>query len=167
VQLKYPDEFNGCFAACPDPVDFRAYGTMDIYEDSNAYFYEAPFKKDLARPMNRDYTGNIKTTIQDANQFEMVLGSHGRSCDQWDIWAAVFGPQDPATGYPKPLYDKVSGVIDPTVAEYWRENFDLSHIIARDWDKGLGEKVAGKLHIFCGTMDNFCKLTHHASRRCL
>ena len=82
----------------------------------------------------------------------MVLGSQGRGCDQWDIWAAVFGPQDPKTGYPKPLYDKATGVIDPTVAEYWKEHFDLSYIIERDWDKGLGEKVAGKLHIYCGTM---------------
>ena len=30
----------GCFAACPDPVDFRAYGTVDIYADDNAYFCE-------------------------------------------------------------------------------------------------------------------------------
>lgn len=156
VQLKYPDEFNGCFAACPDPVDFRAYTTMNIYEDKNAYYYEGAFKHDLLRPINRDYTGNIKSTIKDANQYERVLGSHGRGSDQWDIWAAVFGPQDPDTGYPKPLYDKISGAIDPIVAEYWKENFDLSYIIARDWHAaGLGKKVAGKLHIYCGTMDNY------------
>jgi|EP01044_Picomonas_judraskeda_P003428 hypothetical protein len=129
---------------------------MNIYEDKNAYYYEGAFKKDLMRPINRDYRGSIKSTIKDANQYERVLGSHGRGSDQWDIWAAVFGPQDPKTGYPKPLYDKVTGVIDRTVAEYWKENFDLSHIIARDWHAaGLGKKVAGKLHIYCGTMDNY------------
>ena len=36
---QYPTEFNGCFAACPDPVDFRAYTTINIYEDDNAYYY--------------------------------------------------------------------------------------------------------------------------------
>eukprot|EP01043_Picozoa_sp_COSAG02_P038554 COSAG02_NODE_2982_length_7621_cov_3.542808_6_plen_106_part_00 len=42
VQLLYPDEFNGCFAACPDPIDFRAFSTIDLYEDDNAYFYSEP-----------------------------------------------------------------------------------------------------------------------------
>ncbi|MGH7596635.1 MAG: alpha/beta hydrolase-fold protein, partial [bacterium] len=25
AQIFYPDEYNGCWAACPDPIDFRAY----------------------------------------------------------------------------------------------------------------------------------------------
>ena len=29
--------FTGCFAACPDPIDFRAYATMNLYDDENAY----------------------------------------------------------------------------------------------------------------------------------
>ena len=38
--------------------------------------------------------------LQDANQIERVLGSRGRSCEQWDIWAAVYGPQaDDGTGH--------------------------------------------------------------------
>ena len=71
----------------------------------------------------------------------------GRSCDQWDIWTVVFSPQNSATGYPKPLFDKTTGQIDAGVASYWREHYDLSHILKRDWHKGLGPKVAGKLHI--------------------
>ncbi len=38
AQIFYPDEFNGCFAACPDPIDFRAYTVVDIYQDENAYY---------------------------------------------------------------------------------------------------------------------------------
>jgi len=41
------------------------------------------------------------------------------------------------------------------VAEYWRENFDLSHIVERDWAT-LRAKLDGKMHVYCGTMDNFC-----------
>jgi hypothetical protein len=44
-------------------------------------------------------------------------------------------------------------VIDPEVAEYWRENYDLRHILQRDW-KTLGPKLQGKLHIYVGEMDN-------------
>ena len=44
VQVKYPDEYNGCFAACPDPIDFSSYCLTNIYEDKNAYFYESDFQ---------------------------------------------------------------------------------------------------------------------------
>ena len=36
VQMFYPEEYNGCWAACPDPIDFRAYTVVDIYKDKNA-----------------------------------------------------------------------------------------------------------------------------------
>ncbi len=38
---------------------------------------------------------------------------------------------------------------------YWRENYDLSYILRRDWHKGLGKKLEGKIHIYCGEADNF------------
>ena len=38
AQIFYPDEYNGCWAACPDPIDFRAYTVVDIYKDKNAYW---------------------------------------------------------------------------------------------------------------------------------
>ncbi len=37
TQVFYPDMYNGAFAACPDPIDFRAYTIINIYEDPNAY----------------------------------------------------------------------------------------------------------------------------------
>ncbi len=52
----------------------------------------------------------------------------------------------------KPLFDKYTGVIDPEVAEYWREHADLNHILQRDWSE-LGPKLTGKLHIYTGDMD--------------
>jgi enterochelin esterase-like enzyme len=33
VQMFYPDHYNGAFVACPDPVDFHAYLTRDLYKD--------------------------------------------------------------------------------------------------------------------------------------
>ena len=77
---------------------------------------------------------------------------HGRSGGQHDAWASVFGPVGD-DGYYKPLYDKVTGAIDPEVAQYWRDNYDLRHILQRDWAK-LGPKLRGKIHITSGTMDN-------------
>lgn len=58
----------------------------------------------------------------------------------WDIWEAVYSPQGD-DGYPKRIFDKFTGDIDPEVASYWRENNDLSHILERDW-ANLGFKAA-------------------------
>lgn len=152
TQVFYPDMFNGCFAACPDPVDFRAYGVVDIYRDKNAYFEEGPWGR-VPRPATRDYMGRVTATLEQTNRRELVLGTRGRSGDQWDIWEAVFSPCDD-DGYPKRIWDKRTGVIDPGVAAYWREHYDLRHILERDWAT-LGPKVRGKIHLYCGTMDNY------------
>ncbi len=152
VQMFYPDEFNGCFAACPDPIDFRAYCLVDIYKDKNAYWYDSEFKK-LARPAHRNYLGQIQNTMQETNHYELALGTKSRSGQQWDIWEAVYSPQGD-DGYPKRIFDKETGEIDKSVAEYWKENYDLRHILQRDW-KTLGPKLEGKIHIYCGDMDNY------------
>ena len=42
------------------------------------------------------------------------------------------------------------GVINHTVAEYWREHFDMTHRIRTRWASGLGHKLSGKLHVYVG-----------------
>ncbi|MBN2246213.1 MAG: hypothetical protein JW755_10250 [Candidatus Aminicenantes bacterium] len=152
VQVFYPDDYNGCFAACPDPIDFRAYTVVNIYEDKNAYFLESTFKK-TPRPGQRNYLGHISCTLEETNHRELVLGTNSRSGDQWDIWEAVFSPIG-ENGYPMRIWDKLTGEIDHSVAEYWRENYDIGYILRRDW-KTLGPKLKGKLRIYCGDMDNY------------
>jgi hypothetical protein len=153
VQIFYPDEFNGCFAACPDPVDFRAYTVVNIYEHDNAYRIDSKWKK-TPRPATRNYLGETLATLEEVNHYELALGTNSRSGEQWDIWQAVFSPVGP-DGYPKPIWDKLTGNIDRSVAHYWREHYDLSYILRRDWDKGLGKKLEGKIHIYCGEADNY------------
>ncbi len=153
AQIFYPDEFNGCYAACPDPVDFRAYTTVDIYKDDFAYEWTGPFKI-VPKPGHRNYLGHISATLRQMNQMELVLGTRSRSGGQWDIWEAVYSPVGP-DGYPKRIWDKPTGVIDRTVAKYWQEHYDLSYILRRDWDKGLGKKLQGKIHIYVGEADNY------------
>ena len=152
VQMFYPDEFNGCFAACPDPVDFRAYCLIDIYKDKNAFWYDSEFKK-LPRPAFRNYLGQITATVAETSHYELVLGTRSRSGDQFDIWEAVYSPQGD-DGYPKRIFNKETGEIDKSVADYWKENYDLRYILQRDW-KTLGPKLQGKIHIYCGDMDNY------------
>lgn len=152
VQVFYPDEFNGAWIACPDPIDFRAFTVVNIYQDTNAYYYPSRWKR-TPRPGYRDWLGQLRATLEEMNHRELVLGTRGRSGDQWDIWQAVYSPVGP-DGYPKPIWDKLTGKIDRSVAEYWREHYDLSYILRRDW-KTLGPKLKGKLHIYVGDMDNY------------
>ena len=152
VQVKYPTEYNGCYAACPDPIDFRAFCLTNIYEDENAYYVDGPFQRNKV-PGIRDYLGNIKAYLADMNQRELVLGSRSRSGQQWDIWEAVYSPVG-SDGYPKRIWDKVTGVIDRDVAHHWRDNYDLAYILNRDWAKD-GKDWRGKINIYCGDMDNY------------
>jgi len=152
AQIFYPDEFNGCFVACPDPIDFRAYTVVDIYEDANAYYLEGPWQR-VPRPGMRNRLGHLSATLEQLNRLELALGTHSRSGGQWDIWEAVFSPVGP-NGYPKRIWNKLTGEIDREVAAHWRENYDLRHILERDWAK-LGPKLQGKIRIYCGTMDNY------------
>ncbi|MEJ7769864.1 MAG: hypothetical protein WKF89_18745 [Chitinophagaceae bacterium] len=152
AQVFYPDEFNGCYAACPDPIDFHHYTTVDLYTDKNAYYVESDFKK-TPRPGHRNYLGHVSAMVKEMNQRELALGTHSRSGDQFDIWEAVFSPMA-KDGYPKRIYDKYTGAIDSSVAAYWREHYDLTHIIKRDWPK-IGSKLTGKIHIYVGDMDNY------------
>jgi len=152
AQVFYPDEYNGCYSACPDPIDFRHYTSFNIYEDKNAYYREGPFRKVL-RPGHRNYLGHVNTMVKDMNHRELALGSKSRSGDQWDIWEAVYSPVG-KDGYPERIFDKYTGEINKKVAEYWKENYDLVHIIQRDWPK-IGHKLAGKIHLYVGDMDNY------------
>jgi hypothetical protein len=152
VQIKYPEDYNGAYGACPDPIDFRAYTVVDIYEDENAYYLDSPFKR-TPRPGHRDYLGHVDATLEEMNHRELLLGTRGRSGQQWDIWEAVYSPVD-EDGYPRRLWDKVTGEIDPEVAAHWRENYDLVHILRRDWAE-LGERLEGKINIYVGDMDNY------------
>ena len=152
VQVKYPDQYNGCFAACPDPIDFRSYCLTNIYEDPNAYSKKGDFQN-IEVPAHRDYLGQVFSTMRQNNHLELVLGDKSRSGQQWDIWEATYSPIG-NDGYPQRLWDKYSGDINPVVADYWKENYDLRYIMERDWDK-LGPKLKGKIHIYCGDMDNY------------
>jgi hypothetical protein len=153
AQMFYPDDFNAAYIACPDPIDFRAFTVVDLYKDTNAYYAEGPFAR-VPRPGHRNYLGHLSATLEQMNVAELVLGTRTRSGQQWDIWEAVYSPQGP-DGYPARIWDKRTGVIDRTVAEYWREHYDLSWILKRDWNRGLGRKLEGKLHLYVGDMDNY------------
>ena len=152
VQTFYPDHYNGAFVACPDPVDFRAFTVIDLYSDKNAFYRDGAHRR-MVQPGMRNYLGQTLITAQEINQYELALGTHGRSGEQFDIWQAVYSPVG-KDGYPQSIFDKETGDIDPTVAAYWKENYDLRYILERDWAT-LGPKLQGKLNVYCGSADSY------------
>ena len=152
VQMFYPDDYNGAFVACPDPVDFHAYTNRDLYKDSNMFYAQGANKR-VEQPAMRNYLGQTLATQRDYAAYEAALGDHGRSGDQLDIWQAVYGPVGP-DGYPQPIFDKQTGAIDHTTAAYWHDHFDLNAILQRDWST-LGPKLQGKLHLYVGSDDTY------------
>ena len=152
AQVFYPDDFNGAWVACPDPIDFRHYTVVNLYADTNAYFVDSRWRR-VPRSGMQDWLSRPTSTMQQLAQGEMAIASKGRSGGQWDIWQATFSPLG-ADGYPKPIWDRETGRIDRSVADYWREHFDLTHIVTRDWAT-LGPKLSGKLHFYVGTGDNY------------
>jgi hypothetical protein len=152
VQVFYPDHYNGAFVACPDPVDFRGFTNINLYQDKNAFFIDGPHMR-VEQPGERDYLGRTLTTTKQINQYELALGSHARSGEQFDIWQAVYGPVG-KDGYPQPIFNKETGEIDPATAAYWKEHYDLSAILQKNWAT-LGPKLEGKIHVYVGSADTY------------
>ncbi len=151
-QVFYPDFYGGTWPSCPDSVDFRAHQIVNIYDDDNAYWLDRGWMK-VERPSQRRPDGTIVSMMKDENWYELVVGDRSRSGGQWDIWEATYGPVGP-DGYPARLWDKRTGTINKDVTAYWKERYDLRHILQRDWAT-LGPKLANKIHIYTGEDDSY------------
>jgi S-formylglutathione hydrolase FrmB len=151
LQIFYPDFFNGAWSFAPDPVDFRAFELIDIYEHESAFVNDAGFE----RPASRTVGGDVRSTVRHECLMERVLGRGGRwelSGKDWCCWNAVFGPRG-ADGLPRPLWDGATGKIDREVLEHWKR-YDLRLHLKQNW-RTLAPKLHGKLHISVGEADDY------------
>ncbi len=151
-QVFYPDYFGGTWSFCPDPVDFHAFQTINVYKDRNAYFDIGPFGR-MPKPVGRYADGRLLATMESFSKLEHVLGEKGRSGGQMDAFHATFGPVG-KDGYPARLWDAATGDIHPDVAKYWEEHFDLTARLKNNWE-AIGPRLVGKIHVKMGTKDTF------------
>ena len=152
TQVFYPDRYNCAYAACPDPVDFHGYQNINLYDYDNAFFLKSDFAH-IPIAADRRPDGTVIATTGDEFNFETVLGTRGRSTEQWNIWQAVYSPVGP-DGYPAPIIDPMTGAIDKKTLAYWHDHYDLAAILKRDWPT-LGPKLEGKLHLAVGDGDTY------------
>ncbi len=144
VQVAYTDTFGGVWSTSPDPVDFHAFQTIDIYDATqNMFTMPDGSPRPISRPM-----GRRQILTRPFCDMETVLGRGG----QLQSFEAVFSPRGP-DGQPLKLWDRRSGALDPAVAKTW-EKYDIRMKLEKNWAE-LGPKLKGKLHLVCGDADTF------------
>ena len=154
LQLKYPGFFGGAWVFNPDPISFKHWQLTDIYHDDNIFTAQMTPELSVELPFMRTVEGMPRFTQRQLAALEAVLGSHGRSNYQLDIWQDAYGPIG-SDGYPVLLFDKQTGKIDHQVADYMRDHgYDLTEYARTHWPT-LGPQLRGKLHFVSGEMDNF------------
>jgi S-formylglutathione hydrolase FrmB len=158
LQVNYPATFNGAWALSPDPVDFHDFFGPDITKPGQNFYHDAAgHAYGICRVGNHD-----STTVQ-----RLVSGPYGCGWTseqphggekpwgqrQMDTYDDVFSPAL-ANGKPEPMLDRTTGAIDPSVASYWEEHYDMTHLLETRWS-ALGPQLKGKLHVFVGGRDTF------------
>jgi hypothetical protein len=145
LQVNYPDLFGGAWATSPDPVDFHRFIRADLYTDTDFLVDRGG----AARPLIRE-GGKVVSSVRDFARLERVLGHTGGQMASLE-W--TFSPRAP-TGGPALLFDRRSGRIDPAVARYWRERYDLSALVSAAWPRRRAV-LDGKIHVVVGEADTF------------
>ena len=72
---------------------------------------------------------------------------------QFDTYDVVYSPRR-NDGSPAEVFNRATGAIDPAVAAYWEEHYDITRILQERWST-LGPQLQGKLHVFVGAQDTF------------
>jgi Putative esterase len=156
LQVKHPTFFGGAYVFDPDPIDFRRFQLVNIYDEDNAFEIRSPGGgwHVFERPWSRRADGQTLANVRAVSQYEEVMGSHGRSGYQLDGWWAIFNPAGP-DGYPEPLWNMETGAIDRSVATSMRDNgYDLGYVLRTQWAT-IGPDLVGKLHFYVGDMDSY------------
>jgi hypothetical protein len=146
LQTRYPAVFGGTWSTSPDPSDFHDFTGVDLYAPG-ANMYRRTDGSLV--PIVRDHA-KVVAEMQDFAQVETVEGPYGGQMSSFD-W--VFSPRGPG-GRPEPMFDRVTGEVDPAVVAYWRDNYDIAFRTARDWPR-VGPELDGKIHLIVGTADTF------------
>lgn len=144
LQITYPNVFGGTWSTAPDPVDFRDFQQINIYDRTSNMYRDA---MNRARPIARRGRKPI-LWYEPFSKMEHVLGHGG----QLRSFEAVFSPRG-EDGTPMKLYDRETGAINPEVAETWKA-YDIRFILEENWDD-LSPQLKGKIHVFMGELDTF------------
>lgn len=144
LMVNYPDYFAAGWAMAPDPVDFRDFQQINLYDPNTNVFWVSPNKLRYV-----DRLGLLEPlSYKQLSDKERVIG-YG---EQLNSYEGVFSPRG-ADGKPMKLWDRDTGKIDPKVAEAWKK-YDIRLVMENNWAT-LYPKIKDKLHIIVGDKDHF------------
>jgi S-formylglutathione hydrolase FrmB len=144
LQTQYPKVFDACWSSAPDPVDFRAFQKINIYDNDNAYYEENGTQFMVATVAGYFPWASAKMAYQMENA--VYRGEQMRSFD------AVFS-QKGTDGLPAGICNAQTGAINPDVVTHWKK-YDIALNLKNDWDV-LKSELNGKVRISIGNSDNF------------
>ena len=149
LQTQYPKVFNGCWSSSPDPVDFRNFQKINLYEDKNMFY-----KRDSSLRSVATVAGVIPwAAMKVVYQMENVV-YRGEQMHSFD---AVFSKKG-IDGMPQSICNSITGDIYPGVASQWKK-YDISLFLRTNWEQ-IKSGLDGKIRVSVGTGDNF--LLNHA-----
>jgi len=144
LQAHYPKVFDACWSSSPDPVDFRSFQQVNLYEDKNIFY-----SKDSSLRAAGTVAGRYPwITMKNMYAMEHVI-YRGEQMHSFD---AVFSTKN-SDGSPKRLCNESTGEIDPATVEHWK-NYDISLYVRTNWQQ-LQPDLKGKIRVSVGNQDNF------------
>jgi hypothetical protein len=144
LQTQYPKVFDACWSSAPDPVDFRAFQRVNLYEDKNM-FYDTDGSRFLVATIG----GFIPWgTMKQVYEMEHVV-YRGEQMHSFD---AVFSKKG-ADGMPERICNSETGEIDSAVLSNWKK-YDISLNLKNNWNS-LKLDLDGKVRVSVGNQDNF------------
>jgi S-formylglutathione hydrolase FrmB len=144
LQTQYPKVFDGCWSSSPDPVDFRSFQKVNLYEDINM-FYDKEGMQQLVATVAGFFPWSTMKTVY---TMENVI-YRGEQIHSFD---AVFSKKG-SNGLPERICNSITGVIDTTVSSHWK-NYDIALNLRNNW-KTIKSELDGKIRISVGYQDNF------------
>jgi S-formylglutathione hydrolase FrmB len=143
LQVSNPDFFRGVWAISPDPLDFRHFYEVDVTPGSTQNFY---FRHDgTPHLLMRDGSVTMKFFMQ----HDDVNSAKGGLISSYEFAWSPRGPD----GLPLRLFARADGTLNEATLEAWQA-FDV-HAILEAGGTPLEDALKGKLHIYCGTDDDF------------
>ena len=144
LQTRYPKVFDGCWASSPDPVDYRSFQKINLYEHQNMFY-----GKDSVLNQTGTIAGFFPWfNMRSIYQMEHVI-YRGEQMHSFD---AVFSKKG-TDGAPLRICDFRTGEIDTAVFANWK-NYDVSLYLRSNWDKVKAD-LDGKVMVSVGNQDNF------------
>ncbi len=144
LQTQYPKVFDGCWSSSPDPVDFRNFQKINLYEDKNMYY-----NKDSTLRLVATVAGLIPwTTMKNVYQMENII-YRGEQMHSFD---AVFSKKG-IDNKPQSICNSKTGEIDTAVFLNWKK-YDIALSLRNNWES-IKSELDGKIRVSVGNQDNF------------